>query len=102
MRMHTCGHQTMVAETSKMINFWDFFVYDMVIYWIAILFIGITFFYWQAFFRRVEATNDTITLLTRFAYNTTILINKLGDGHSFSLMATAFLVEDFTQTNVFV
>ena len=38
--MHTRGHQTMVTETSKMIRFWGRFVYNMVIYWIAILFIG--------------------------------------------------------------
>ena len=43
MHMRTCGHQTMVTETSKIINFWGCFTYNMVIYWIAILFIGITF-----------------------------------------------------------
>ena len=68
MRMCTHGHQTMVTETSKTINFWGRFVYNMVVYWIAILFIGITFFYWQVFLRRVKVT----TLLTRFAYNTTL------------------------------
>ena len=47
MRMRTRGHQTMVTETS----FWGRFVYNVVIYWIAILFIGITFFYWQVFLR---------------------------------------------------
>ena len=71
MHMRPRGHQTMVTETSKMINFWGRFVYDMVIYWIAILFIGIMFFYWQVFLRRVKATNEKTTLLTRFAYNTT-------------------------------
>ena len=69
MHMRTRGQQTMVTETSKMINFW---VYNMVIYWIAILFIGIMFFYWQVFLKRVKATNETTTLLTRFAYNTTL------------------------------
>ena len=34
-------------ETSKTISFWGHFIYNMVIYWIAILFIGITFFYRQ-------------------------------------------------------
>ena len=68
MRMCTHGHQMMVTETSKTINFWGRFVYNMVVYWIAILFIGIMFFYWQVFLRRVKAT----TLLTRFAYNTTL------------------------------
>ena len=72
MRMSTRGHQTMVTETSKMINFWGHFVYNMVIYWIAILFIGVTFFYSQVFLRRVKATNETTTLLTRYAYNTTL------------------------------
>ena len=72
MRMHTRGHQTMVTEISKTINFWGRFVYNMVIYWIAILFIGITFFYWQIFLRRVKATNKTTTLLTCFVYNTTL------------------------------
>ena len=43
MHMRTHGHQTMVTETSKAINFWGRFVYNLVIYWIAILFIGITF-----------------------------------------------------------
>ena len=47
MRMRTRGHQTMVTETSKTINFRGRFVYNMVIYWIAILFICITFSYWQ-------------------------------------------------------
>ena len=47
MCMHTRGHQTIVTETKKTINLWGCFVYNMVIYWIAILFIGITFFYWQ-------------------------------------------------------
>ena len=46
MRMRTRGHQTMVTETSKTMNFWGHFVYNMVIYWIAILFIGITFLYY--------------------------------------------------------
>ena len=59
MCMRTCGHQTMMTETSKMINFWGRFVYNMVIHWIAILFIGILFFYWQVFLRRVKATNKT-------------------------------------------
>ena len=72
MRMRTHGHQTMVTETRKTINFWGRFVYNMVIYWITILFIGITFFYWQVFLRRVKATNETTTLLTHFAYNTTL------------------------------
>ena len=70
--MRTRGHQMMVTETSKTINFWGCFAYNMVIYWIAILFIGITFFYWKVFLRRVRATNETTTLLTRFAYNTTL------------------------------
>ena len=49
MCMCTRGHQTMMTETSKTINLWGRFVYNMVIYWIAILFIDITFFYWQVF-----------------------------------------------------
>ena len=69
MHMYTRGHQMMVTETSKTINFWGRFVYNTVIYWI---FIGTTFFYWQVFLRRVKATNETTTLLTRFAYNTTL------------------------------
>ena len=69
MCIHTCGHQTMMPETSKMINFWGRFVYNMVIYWKVILLIGITFFYWQVFLRQVKATNETTTLLTRFVYN---------------------------------
>ena len=32
MRMRTRGHQTMVTETSKAINFWGRFFYNMVIY----------------------------------------------------------------------
>ena len=71
MRMRTRGHQ-MVTETSKTINFWGRFVYNMFIYLIAILFISITFFYWQAFMRWVKATNETTTPLTRFTYNTTL------------------------------
>ena len=66
MCMHTRGHQTMVTETSKTINFWGHFVYNMVIYWIAILFISIMFFYWQIFLRCVKAINETTTLLTPF------------------------------------
>ena len=31
MRIHTRGHQAMVTETSKTINFWGRFVYNMVI-----------------------------------------------------------------------
>ena len=31
MYMRSCGHQTMVTETSKIINFWSHFVYNMVI-----------------------------------------------------------------------
>ena len=31
MHIHTRGHQTMVTETSKMINFCGRFVYNMVI-----------------------------------------------------------------------
>ena len=87
-----------------MINFCGCFVYNMVIYWIAILFISIMFFYSQVFLRRVKATNKTTPLLTRFAYvqHDFILINKLGDGHNFSLMASAILVKYFAQTNMFV
>ena len=70
--MLTRGHQTMVTETSKTINFWGRFVNNMVIYWKAILFIGIMYFYWQIFLRQVEATNETTTLLTHFTYNTTL------------------------------
>ena len=29
MRMRACGLQTMVTETSKMINFWGHFVYNI-------------------------------------------------------------------------
>ena len=72
MCMRTRGYQTMVTEIGKTINYWGRFVYNMVIYWIAILLIGITFFYWQVFLRRVKATNETTTLLTCFAYNTTL------------------------------
>ena len=72
MRMHTRGHQTMVTETSKTINIWGRFVYNMIIYWIAILFISITFLYGQVYLRWVKVTNETTTLLTRFAYNTTL------------------------------
>ena len=72
MRMRTRGCQTMMTETSKTINFWGHFVYNMVIYWIAILFISITFFYWQVFLRQVKETNKTTTLLTHFPYNTTL------------------------------
>ena len=72
MRRRTRGHQKMVTETSKTINFKGCFVYNMVIYWITILFIGITFFYWQVYLRQVKATNETTTLLTHFAYNTTL------------------------------
>ena len=53
MRIRNRNHQMMVTETSKTINFWGCFLYNMVIYWIAILFIGITFFYWQDFLRQV-------------------------------------------------
>ena len=72
MCMCTRGHQTMVTETSKTINFWGRFVYNMVIYWMAILFIGIMFLYWQVFLKRVKATNEITTLLTCFAYNMTL------------------------------
>ena len=72
MHMCTCGHQMMVTETSKTINFWGRFVYNMVIYWMAVLFIDTKFFYWQVFLRRVKTTNETTTLLTRFAYNTVL------------------------------
>ena len=69
--MRTRGHQTMMTETSKMINFWGRFVHNMVIHWIAILFIGITFLI-SKFLRQVKAINKTTTLLTHFAYNMTL------------------------------
>ena len=49
--MHMCthDHQMIVTETSKTINLWGRFVNKIVIYWIAILFIGITVSYWQVF-----------------------------------------------------
>ena len=72
MHMRTHVHQTVMTETSKTINFWGYFVYNMVIYWMAVLFIGITFFYWQVFLRQVKSTNEATTLLTDFAYNTTL------------------------------
>ena len=72
MCMCTHGHQTMVTETSKTINFWGHFVYNIVIYWIAILFMAIMFFYWQVFLRRVKAANERTTVLTRFTYNMTL------------------------------
>ena len=49
MRLCTCGHQMMVTEASKIINFWGCFVYNMIIYQIAIPFIGIMFFFLQVF-----------------------------------------------------
>ena len=70
--MRTRDHQTMVTETTKTMNFWGCFVYNIVIYWKAVLFIGIMFFYWQGFLKRVKATNETTTPLTCFTYNTTL------------------------------
>ena len=96
MHMHSCGHQTEASKTIK--TFWGCFIYNMVIYWIAILFIGITFLYRQ---RWVKVTNETTTLFNPFRLqHNFILINKLSHGHNFSLVASAFLVEDFAQTNV--
>ena len=39
----------MVTETSKTINFWACFFYNMFLYWIAIPFISIMFLCWQVF-----------------------------------------------------
>ena len=54
--MHLYAHSwspklMMVTETNKMINFFgaSCFVYSMVIYWIAILFIGIMFSFGKFF-----------------------------------------------------
>ena len=66
MCMCTRGHQMMMTETSKTINILGRSVYNMVIYWIAILFLL------ASFLRRVKATNETTTLLTCFAYNMTL------------------------------
>ena len=41
MRMHTRGHHMIVTETSKTMNFWSRFIYNIVMYWIAILFISV-------------------------------------------------------------
>ena len=72
MCMHTHGHQTMVTETSKTINTFGAVLCITWLYIIANLFIGIAFFYWQVFLRQVKATNESTTLLTRFAYNVTL------------------------------
>ena len=72
MRMCTHDNQTMVTEISKTINFWYCFVYNMVVYRMAILFIGIMLLYWQVFLRRVKATNEISTLLTHYTYNTSL------------------------------
>ena len=92
MRMHACGHQMMVTETSKTMNFCDHFIYNMIINWIAILFIGITFFYRQVFLKRVKATDETTTLLTRFTYNTTLYwLTNLAMGITFLYYQVFFL-----------
>ena len=71
MHMCTCGHYTMMTETSKTINFGGHFVYNMVTYWIAILYN--VFQLTGKIFRQVKATNETTTtLLTCFVYNTTL------------------------------
>ena len=59
MRMCIRGQQTMVTETSKTINFWGRFVYNMVTYWMAILFIGITFLNQaRAWFLRIASVRE--------------------------------------------
>ena len=52
--MTTHGCQTMVTETSKATNFRACFFYSRFLYWLAILFISITFFYWQVFIMWVK------------------------------------------------
>ena len=50
---------------------WACSFYNMLIYWLAILFIGITFFYrWQVFLRWIKVINKTTTLVARFLCNT--------------------------------
>ena len=77
MRMRTRGHQTMVTETSKTMNFWGRFVHNMLdsnpIHRYNIFLVTI-------FLRRVKATNEIATLSTRFTYNTTLyapMVNML-------------------------
>ena len=69
MRMCTHGHQTMVTETSKTINFWGCFIYNMVIRILDSTPIHrYNIFLLTSFLRWVKATNKTTTLLTRFTY----------------------------------
>ena len=61
--------QKLVVLLEQKTNFWGHFIYKIILYWLTISFIGITFFYWQAFFRWVKATNETTTPLACFFYN---------------------------------
>ena len=42
------------------------FFYNMFLYWLAILFISITFYHWQVIFIRVKAINKITTLVAPF------------------------------------
>ena len=77
--MYMCTHnsQTMVKETNKTINFWDYFVYNMILHWLVIPFISLIFFYWQVFLRQVKATNEITTLVAHFYYTILYCLTNL-------------------------
>ena len=45
MYMGIHGSQTMVTEANKTINFWGYFVNNMILHWLVIPFISLIFFY---------------------------------------------------------
>ena len=51
MHIPTHGRHMMASGTSKTTNFKGLCFYSMFLNWIATLFISMTFFYWQVFFR---------------------------------------------------
>ena len=46
MHTRTCGHHTMVPETSQTTSFRAHFFHNMFLYMLTNLLIGVTFFYW--------------------------------------------------------
>ena len=72
MCMHTRGHQMIATETSKTMSFRCRFIYNMGYILDSNPIHLYNVFLLTSFLRRVKATNEISTLLTRFIYNMTL------------------------------
>ena len=80
-------------ETRKMTSFWAHFFYNMFLYCLTIIIIGITFLHWQDFssggWKKPRKQQPLQPIC--FIKHVCVLINRLRQLYNFSLVASSFL-----------